>query len=267
VSALTRTLVGPLRSIRRGAVLWFLAIGALTFVTVAFWPAFKGASGLSQAIDQMPAGLVEALGLQDFASPAGFLRGNLYELLVPLLLAGAAIGFANGLTAAEEDAGRLELTLAQPTTRQASYLGRALAALVWLVAIVAGLAAVQFISDGLFGLPIATDRLMATIILCGLLGLLHGALAFAIAGFLPRPSLVLGLSLTVAVAGFAVSALFPLSDVLKPWAQLSPWDWALGGDPLAAVSAAWRYAALALPSVVLVLLGMVAFTRRDVRAA
>lgn len=103
--------------------------------------------------------------------------------------------------------------------------------------------------------------------MCGLLGLLHGSIALAIAGVWPRPGIVLGLSLAIAIAGFAVSALFPVSATLKPLADRSPWNWALAGDPLVNTTAAWRYVALGLPSLALAAVGVVAFGRRDVRAA
>jgi len=62
-------------------------------------------------------------------------------------------------------------------------------------------------------------------------------------------------------------ALFPISDVLAPWRHASPWDWALGGDPLVNGAEAWRYLALAVPAVVLFAIGAMGFARRDVRAA
>ena len=83
-----------------------------------------------QAID---AAVDETIGLAGFGTPAGFLRGNLYEFIVPLLLAVAAVAAANGLTAGEEDAGRMETYLSQPITRQALFLGRTVALVAWLV--------------------------------------------------------------------------------------------------------------------------------------
>jgi ABC-2 type transport system permease protein len=70
---------------------------------------------------------------------------------------------------------------------------------------------------------------IATILLCALIAFLHAGLAFAIAGWLPRPSLTLGLAIAVGVAGYLVVALFPLNATLAPWRHLSPWDWAFGG--------------------------------------
>jgi len=259
--------LGPLRQMRRSLLGWGIGLGALVAVTVAFWPAFKGSSGISDAIDQLPSGIIDAFGLADFGTPAGFLRGNLYEFIVPLLLAVAAVAAANGLTAGEEDAGRMETYLTQPVTRRSVFLGRTVAFTVWLLVMTVLILVVQLISDAVFGLEIGTDRVVATVALCGALAFLFGTLALAIAGWLPRPSLVLAVGIAVSVGGYLVSALFPLSDPLKPLSDLSPWKWALGGDPLVAPVEPWRFLVLLLPACGLVVLALVGFVRRDVRAA
>jgi ABC-2 type transport system permease protein len=71
----------------------------------------------------------------------------------------------------------------------------------------------------------------------------------------------------IAVAGYVVAALFSLNNGLAPLRHLSPWDWAFGGNPLEQATDAWRYAALAVPSVALVAIGLLAVTRRDITAA
>src|SRR6478672_8683126 len=94
-----------------------------------------------------------------------------------------------------------------------------------------------------------------------------GLVAALIAGWTGRPGLVLGVGMTLAVAGYVAVALFPLAGVLKPWRHASPWDWALGGDPLTGTTDAWRYLALGVPAVLLILAGGWLFGRRDVKAA
>ena len=257
----------PMRAIRRAGLLWTVSIVGLVALTVAFWPSFKGQTTMTDMLNQMPPGLLQAFGLADFGSPAGYLRGNLYALLVPLLLAGAGLGFANSLTASEEDGGRMEEFLAQPVSRQGLFAGRAAAAFAWVIILTVATAVAQFILDAFVDLSIGADRLIATVALSGLLALFHVGLALAIAGFLARPSLVLGGGLFIAIAGCTVASLFPLSAPLKAWAHVSPWDWALSGDPLRNATEVWRYLALGVPAVALALLGVWAFSRRDVRAA
>jgi Putative exporter of polyketide antibiotics len=259
--------VGPFRASWRAGLGWSIGLALLVVSTVAFWPAFRGSSGISQAIDQLPAPVLEAFGLAGFGTPAGYLRGGLYELVIPLLLAAAGIMFANTATAAEEDAGRLDLFLAQPVSRTAFFIGRSVAVLAWLVVLTIVTLVSQLGSDAVFGLEIDTSLVVATILLCALLGAVYAGLSLAIAGIVARPGLVLSIGFGVVFAGYLVAALFPLSDALSPWRQISPWDWALGGDPLVDPTAAWRFVALAIPTVLLAMVGVVAFGRRDVRSA
>ena len=257
----------PLRALRRSGTVWALSMAALIAVTVAFWPAFQTEADLSKIVDALPKEVIDAFGLADFGSPAGFLRGNLYAVIVPLLLAVAAVMFTVGQTAAEEDAGRMELYLAQPVSRQAVFIGRLAATLVWLVVVSLVMLAAQLASDAVFGLPIGTDRVVETTALCLLLGAWYGGLIALVAGWAARPGLAMGIGIGLVVSGYVVMALFPISDVLEPWRHVSPWDWALGGDPLVNPSEPWRYLALSLPALGMAAAGTLLFGRRDVQAA
>lgn len=263
-----RSVVGaPLQAGRRATFWWSIGLAALVAVTVAFWPVFRGSSGISEAIEQLPGAVVQAFGLENFGTPAGFLRGNLYEFIVPLLLAIAAVALINGQTANDEANGRLELFLAQPVDRRLLFLGRAIAALLGLAAITVATLVAQVASSAAFDLSIDASLVVSTIILCGLLAALHGAFAYALAAATARPGLVLGLGIGIAIVGYLLVALFPLSDALEPWSHLSPWDWALGGDPLVEPTEPWRYLALALPTAMLLGLGTALVRQRDVASA
>ena len=259
-------IIGPLRAMRRAALIWSVSIALLIIATVAFWPAFEGSS-LGESLDQMPSGVVQALGMQNIGTPAGFLRGNLYEFLVPLLLIGALAAMVSGQFAGEENAGRLELVLSQPVSRAAFWCGRAAALVLSTVGVLIVVFIAQAGADVLFGLKISMENVLATIVLCGLLALLHAALGVAVAGFTPRPSLVLGVPVAIGAVGYVVLALFPLTATLAPWRHLSPWDWAFGGDPLANPTAVWRYAVLVVPILAVAAVGLLKFSRRDIRSA
>lgn len=257
----------PLRSLRRSGVVWALSMAALIALTVAFWPAFQAQPDLTKIFETMPKEFVDAFGFADFGSPAGFLRGNLYAVIVPLLLAVAAVMLTNGQTAGEEDAGRMELYLAQPVARQAVFIGRVAASLLWLLVIGAVMLIAQVAADAVFGLSIGLDRLVATTVLSVLLGAWYAGLTALIAGWTARPGLATAIGIALVVAGYVIMALFPISEVLAPWRHISPWDWALGGDPLVNPAEAWRYLVLALPAVAMAAIGTFAFARRDVQAA
>lgn len=257
----------PWRGARRAGLVWGVSLAALIALTVAFWPAFRDEPELSNLVAGMPQPLVAAFGLTDFGTPAGFLSGNLYAVLVPLMLAIAGVLLMNGQTASDEDAGRMEGYLAQPVRRGSLFVGRAVGVALWLVVIFAFMLAAQLIADSVVGLSIGLDRVLATLVLCVLLGAFHAGLAALIAGWTGRPGVVLGVGMAIAVLGYVAIALFPISDVLEPWRHVSPWDWALGGDPLTGPTEAWRYLALGAPAVGLVGLGTWLFGRRDIQAA
>ena len=268
MNAAARELVAlPVRALRRAVFWWSIGLAAMIVLTMAFWPAFKGSSVIQQGLDMIPPALAQAFGIQDFLSPEGYLRGNLYAILVPLLLVFAAVMATNSQTASEEAAGRLELYLAEPVDRRWLFLGRGIASVVAVAIISGGVFIAQVASNVVGDVRVDIGRLASTVVLSGLLALLHAAIGFAVAGFRARPSLVLATGTVIAIAGYLVAALFPLSDALAPWRHLSPWDWALGGDPLLHAAEAWRYAALIVPTVGLGALGVRAFGRRDVAAA
>jgi ABC-2 type transport system permease protein len=268
MSSRARELVAvALRGARRAGLVWSISLAILIILTVAFWPSFRDQPELADIVEGMPQQLVDAFGLAEFNTPEGFLRGNLYAVLVPLLMAVAGVLLMNGQTASEEDAGRMEAYLAQPVTRGGVFVGRAVGIGVWLVVIGLVMLAAQLISNELFELEVGLNRMMATVALCTLLGAFHAGLAALVAGRTGRPGLVLGVGLAVAIAGYVAIALFPISDVLEPWRHASPWDWALGGDPLAEPTEWWRYAVLGIPAITMVGIGAWAFNRRDVTAA
>src|SRR6478752_1276285 len=148
----------PMRAARRAGLVWGLSLAALIVLTVAFYPAFRDQPELSSLIAGMPSALVDAFGLADFGTPAGFLRGNLYAVLVPLMLALAGVLLMNGQTAADEDSGRMEPYLAQPVTRVAVFGGRGAGVLTWLLAVGALMLAAQLACDVLFGIDIGIGR-------------------------------------------------------------------------------------------------------------
>jgi ABC-2 type transport system permease protein len=258
---------GPTRAIVRSGLIWTASIAGIVFITIAVWPAFRGNTSIDEAMSNLPPGVVQAFGLAGFGTPAGFLRANLYDFFIPLLMACAAVGFANSLTSSEEDGGRLEIVLTQPVKRQAIFVGRLLAVLVWVVAITLVTAVVQFASDALFDLQIGADRLLAMLALCGLFAVFSACLTFAVSGAYGKPSLSLGVGLFVVMGGCIVASLFPISSTLAEFAHVSPWDWAFAGDPLAGSTDLWRFLAVGGPAVALAVFGIWSFGRRDVAAA
>lgn len=217
---------------RRSILIWGAALFALVLSILAVWPSMSESGSLDTLVSEMPPDLVSALGLESLASAAGFINGNLYALLLPVLLATLGILHVQALTAGDEDAGRMELLFALPVSRVSVYLNR-------FVAVVLALAAVALVVGGTVGfggasLGMALDGVgvIAATVSIFLFATFHAAVALAFAGVGMRGSVVLAASFAVLITGYLVYAVFPMIASMSHLAVLSPWDWALGNKPL-----------------------------------
>ena len=246
---------------------WSVGLAGLVAATVAFWPAFRGSSAISDAIDQLPPGVVQAFGLENFGTPAGYLRGNLYELFVPLLLAAAAVAFVERADG-ERGGERVDSScfLAQPVDRRAVFLGRAVAVLIGLLADRRSSSR----SSSSASMPPSDLRIDPGYLLSTIVALHAPRRA-------PRQrrhrdrrlpsSTVPSCSAPASASPSPDTSLQPCSPSAAcshRWRHLSPWDWAFGGDPLEQATEVWRYAALVIPSILLTAVGIDAVARRDI---
>lgn len=251
----------------RSGLVWAIALVLLTVSVLATWPELSASGSLDQLLSGLSPEMIAALGLADFGSPAGYLNGNLYALLLPLLFGVLGIMHMNGLTAGDEDAGRLELLLALPVRRTTVYLARFAAVGVVLVAVGALVGATVVFGAPAFDMDLDAGGVIAATTGIMLLGLFHAALVLALAGLGLRSAPVLGVSFGVLILGYLVHALLPMIDARGDLVWLSPWHWALGGQPLVDGFDARGCTLLASGTAVLVVVGLLAVRRRTIRTA
>lgn len=252
--------------IRRSSLWWGLGIVSLALTTAAFWPGLEGSDAL-QGFEDMGS-LLEAFGAQDIATPAGYLDGQMYALMLPLLLSGMAIMHVSGLTSGDEGSGRLELLHALPVTRTQVWLTRWTSSSVVLLAVGAVTTAVMVASLPLFSLDeVPVDRVVTATLGCVLLALFHGAAAYAAAGFGAPRGASAGAAILVLVVGYVMSSLLPLADAFAGARHWSPWYWAIGQQPVTDGVSAAHWLLLVAITALLVTAGTVGVNRRDVRTA
>jgi ABC-2 type transport system permease protein len=265
--AVRELFVRGVHALRRSGFWWGVGIVALALVSVAFWPSLAGNDALT-SLTKSSKSLMAAFGAENFATPAGYLDGQMYALMLPLLLSGLAIATTTALTAGDEDAGRLELVHALPVSRSAVWLTRLAAATAVLAIVTSVTAFVVAATLQPFSLDdIAVTRIVVVTFACAALGLFHGAVGYAVAGSGGSRSLSAGLSIAVLVVGYVASYLLPLSDALKGFRKVSPWYWAIGTQPVSdGISGAWLALLLGVTAV-LVAWGTLAVNHRDLRGA
>jgi ABC-2 type transport system permease protein len=266
-AAVTELLRRGLHALRRSGVWWTVGIAAFALVNLAFWPSLESSDSLS-SLQDLSGDLLEAFGAQNINTPAGYLDGQMFALMLPLLLSGMAIAMATLLTAGDEDAGRLELLHALPVSRRSVWLSRFAAATVTVLVVALTISIVTVVSTKVFSLDdVSASRVTAATFACAMLGLFHAAIGYLVAGSGRSRSASVGVAVLVLVAGYVVSFVFPLSESLAGAQKISPWYWAIGEQP---VSNGIDLATLALLiglTVVLVAIGTVLVERRDIRGA
>jgi ABC-2 type transport system permease protein len=254
-----------LQAQRRSTLVWASSIVLLAVSVVAVWPSLERSGSLGGLTAGMSPQLVAAFGLEQFNTANGYLRGNLYAVMLPLLLGSMAITAATALTSGDEEAGRFELLLALPLRRTQVYLMRLVTVVVSLAVTSAAVAVTVVGSVAVLDMDVALDGVVAVAVATWLLAVLHAALAYAAAAAGCRPPVTLGVAAGVLVVGYMLQAIAPLSESLKPLSALSPWDWALGDDPLKNGFAGGGLLLLVAVSGVLVAAGTLLIDRRDIR--
>jgi len=248
---------------RRGYVGWVIGVAAMAIVNAVFYP-WMDTPEMAEAMAAIPEDLLLAFGWQDLISPEGYLAGQVFDLLGPMLLIIYAIAAGSAAIAGDEEAGTLEQLIAHPVARASVLLQRAAALAVGL----AGLGAAVWIAllavNDLSGLHIPPGLLAAACLQMVLLALCFGALALAVGAASGRRGLVVGLSASLAVASYLASTLVTLVDEIAWMERFSLFFYATGGEPLRHGVQLGDAAILLAVTAVLVAMAVAAFDRRDV---
>lgn len=248
---------------RRGYVGWVIGAAGMAIVNAVFFP-WMHTPEMAEAMAALPQGVLQAFGWQDLISPEGYLAGQVFDTLGPVLLIIFAIGAGSAAIAGDEAAGTLELLIAHPAARASVLLQRAAALAVGLAglggAVWIGLLAVNEVS----GLHIAPGLLAAACLQMVLLALCFGALALAVGAASGRRGLATGLSAGLAVASYLASTLATMVEEIAWMERLSPFYYATGAEPLRYGVQAGDAAILLAVTVILIAGAVVAFNRRDV---
>lgn len=253
---------GVLQTQRRSLALWSIAVAAVSAVYVSFYPAMGGGEEMQALIDNMPEGLVTALGYDQIGTAGGYLSSTVYGILGPVLLLVFAIGTGARLVAGQEEDSTLELELASPVARRQVFTERLVALWADVVALTLVLTVVVLALVPVLDMDVTVGRILAGSTGLGLLVAGMGTLSFAVGAATGRRGAALGTAAAVAVASFMLDAIGPTVE-LGWMTAISPFSWYLGDNPLVEGWDAAGLAKLALVPVVAAAGGWRYFDRRD----
>lgn len=248
----------------RSTLGWGLGLAAAALLYLPLYPSIGGSAQMQDLVGALPPALVKSLNYDRIASGPGYTGATLFGLIGFLLMSIATVGWGAAAVGGDEEAGRLELTLAHAVTRAQVVLERSLALLVRVAALSALVLVLVLALNAPAQLGIETAHLLGTVVLFAGLALLSGTAAVCAGAVTGRRSVALGAGAAVAVLGYVFNALANQGEDLQWLGTLSPYHWAYAGSPLSN-GADWGAAGLLFGlSAGLVLVGALALERRDV---
>lgn len=238
-----------------GLVIVILFVGAL-------YPSLKDTFGKLN----VPRGVANLLGGADYSTLTGWLQSEIVATYGPLVFCAVAINTAAATTTGDEDDGVLATLLAHPITRTRLLLGKTFALTLLMLTVSVATWIGLIVGVAIAGGGISTAHLAAQSAHLGLLGLTLGMLALALGASTGRKPIAAGGAAGVAILGFLLNGLAPLSSAVSWMRYVSPFYYYTGGRPLTNGAQWGHLAVLAAISLVLVGSAVAGFRRRDLRS-
>lgn len=249
---------------RRAMIGWGLGIAGVALMYAAVYPSIQdSAKELTDYVENLPDAIKNLIGGEDYTSPTGYLRSELFSSMGPLLVLIFAIGAAGRATAGEEENQTLDLLLSTPVRRRQVLLDKAVA----IVAVCALLGAVTFAAVALIGpmfdLDVPVADLAAACLMLSLLGLSFAGITLAVGAATGRRVVADAAAGGFAVVAFIVNALAPSVSWLAPVRPLSPLRWYMEPSAISDGLTALNIAVLVGIAIVGYVVAHVLFERRD----
>ncbi len=221
---------------RRGLGGWALGLSLYVALIVSLFPTVRDSESYAQAAEDYPEALKELFGgeagFDNLTTGSGFVDVQLFALILPVLLAIAAIGYGAATLGGERERGVLDLVLANPVTRRrvvaekASGLVLTVTSLGLVVGlVVAGLGAIVDLGVSAGNLTAATAGVVFVTIL-------HGLVAMGAGAATGRRGSAVAIATVFFATGYLLNALAGLVDSLQPIRVLSPYHHYAGSSPI-----------------------------------
>ncbi len=249
---------------RRAFVWWAIGLMTLSLYTAGLYPSIATPQ-FSEYIKALPPALTALFGDSfSLATAAGYLNAYFFDMMGPIIFVIYAISAGSGAIAGEEERGTLDILLAGPTKRRAVVLHKFAAMVVGSFLLGFFMWAGLVLTCLLVNIQISFVRLAEASVGSVLVGLVFGSLALAVGCSRGSRGLSMGLPAAVTLAAYVLKIYAPLVEAMKPYQKLSPFYYANAAKPLLNGLNFGHTAILAGLCVVLLIVALIAFQRRDV---
>lgn len=213
--------------------------------------------------EALPDAVRSIMGIPDDADASVLAYNEMLASIGAMALVGVAVAIGAHAVAGEEANRTLHVTLGAPVSRVSFAVSKALAMAVLIVAATALVWGAAVIAPVVLGIDIGDAKLGSLMTHLGAAALFHGSLAFAVGAATGRKALAAGAGAAVMVLGWLGAGLLPMwREGAADWI---PWTWFNGTKPLVNGIDGAHLGLLVGGALVLLLLGVAAFVRRELR--
>ncbi len=252
-----------LRLRRRMLVGTALGAGLYLGLIVAMYPAFRGDRSIDAMVAANPAAAAAFGVTGSLTSSSGWLSGNMYANIGPLLALLLTIGYGAAAIAGQGSDGTLAVMATLPFSRARIVMQKALA--LGLVAALVPLASLAACLLGpLFELRPHWGALLGSTVALALLAFDLGGVAMLVGALTGNRGVATGSASALAAAAYLLSSLAPVIPALHTVGWLSPFLWAVGDDQLTHGPSLLQLSALVGLGAAVVVATVPAFRRLDI---
>jgi ABC-2 type transport system permease protein len=203
---------------------WSFAIAVFLFINMIFYPTFKNdAEELQKSFENIPDAALQLLGgSSDFFSPIGYINSQVFFIMLPMILGILAIALGAGLLAREEQDKTIESLLSRPISRTNLLSSKALSGVIILFIVTMVGLLTTIITAKIVDLEVSTAVLIKTTVICFLLTLSFGAVAYLLSATGKARSASIGIATFVALGGYIIGSLAGTVSWLEVPAKLFP---------------------------------------------
>ncbi len=255
----TDVLVKDLRDRRTSVTVLGLSLALMTFFVLGIY------AGMRVTLDDLTKDFPpELLAFMGGDAPGGYVVGELFNLIAPIALVGYAVMTGASATAGEEERKTLGMLLGAPVSRTDVLVSKAVGLVSGVVLATALFMLAAAGSSVLFDVGLGTTNVVATSVHLGMLAILFGLLALAVGAATGRSGTAAAASGGLALVCYLADSMLPLAG-LERWAELTPWFYYAGSDPLRNGLDLVHLSVLAVLAALALAAARVAFNRRDLK--
>ena len=254
------------RSQVRSVVIWGVALGLLSLVTVAFFPSLEDqGQQLNELLESYPPELRDLFGMgegTDLSTIEGFLASQVFSFMAPLALAFFPILASAGAIAGAEERGTIDVLLGNPVPRWQLVAGNFVATAISTVGIVAILGLFTWVPAVLLDVELPLEKTAEATLNLWPLCMFFGGLAMLCSAFFHRRVLAIAIPGFVLVATYFINALGDTVEDLEDVQPLTVFHYY--GSAIEDGIDWSNFSGVTLGALVLVFLAALAFRRRDI---